>query len=71
MTYVKGGHRSGGVAGDELELHIELAVEVLIPGLESRARILVEGEHEELPVVEDLGAAITPSDVYVLIEVTS
>lgn len=35
------GDRSGGVIGDEFELHVESTKQVLILGLETGARVLV------------------------------
>jgi hypothetical protein len=66
---VEGGDGAGGVAGDELELHVEAAVEVLAPGLEARPRGPVHGQRQELAAVEDLAAAVAPGDVHVLVEV--
>ena len=48
---------------------MDVAEEILVLGLEAGARGFVERESEELAVVEDPGAAVTPSDVDVLVEV--
>ena len=68
-AYVVGRDGAGGVAGDELELHVDLAVEVLVLGLEPGAGDLIEPQREELAVVEDLAAPVAPRDVHVLVEV--
>lgn len=70
-AHIEGCYGSGRVAGDELHLHVEAAEEVLVPGLESGAGVAVEGEGEELAVVEDFGTAVAPSDVHVLVEICS
>ena len=67
-AYVVGRDGAGGVAGDELELHVDLAVEVLVLGLEPGAGDLIEPQREELAVVEDLAAPVTPGDVELLVE---
>lgn len=69
-TYVEGGDGAGGVAGDELDLHVESAVEVLVLGFEAGARGLVQGESYELAVVQNLDSAISERDVKILVEVT-
>lgn len=71
-TYVVSSDGAGGVSGDELELHVDPAEQVLLLGLEARPRHSVEGQRQELTPIEDLGAvAATPSDVKVLVEVPS
>jgi hypothetical protein len=70
-TYIEGGDGAGGVPRDELELHVEAAVEVLGLGLEARAGGPVHGQRQELAVVEDLAAAVAPGDVHVLVEVAA
>jgi hypothetical protein len=65
---VVGGDGAGGVAGDELELHVDLAEEVLVLGLEARAGGAVEREREEAAAVLDLAAAVAPGDVELLVE---
>jgi hypothetical protein len=68
-AYVEGGDGAGGVAGDELDLHVEAAVQVLVLGLEAGAGRPVQRQRQELAVAEDLAAAVAPSDVHVLVEV--
>lgn len=70
FTYVEGSDCSSRIPRNELELHVELPVYVLVFGLEAGARILVQGKREELAIVEDFGTAITPGDVYILVEVS-
>lgn len=60
-TYVEGGDSAGGVAGDELHLHAELAEEVLARGVEARARTPVEDERRHLPA----GTVVVSADVAV------
>ncbi|MQM01647.1 hypothetical protein Taro_034404 [Colocasia esculenta] len=69
QTHIVGGDGAGGVAGDELYLHVDLAEEVLVLGLEPGAGGLVEGQGEQLAVVEDLASAIAPGNVEVPVEV--
>ncbi|RRT84914.1 hypothetical protein B296_00007762 [Ensete ventricosum] len=69
FTYVEGSDCSCRIPRNELELHVELPVYVLVFRLEAGARILVEGKREELAIVEDFGTAITPAYVYILVEV--
>ena len=69
-TYIVGSDSSSRVSRNKFELHINLPKEILIPGLETRARGFVKGESEKLSIVEDVGSAITPSDISVLVEVS-
>ncbi|RRT45126.1 hypothetical protein B296_00035561 [Ensete ventricosum] len=68
-AYIVGSDGAGGVPGNELDLHVDLAEEVLVLGLESRARGPVEGEGEELAALEDLGAGFALGDGELLVEV--
>ena len=68
--YIVGSDSSSRVSGNKFELHINLPKQVLILGLETRARGFVKGESEKLSIVEDVGSAITPCDITVLVEVT-
>lgn len=68
--YIVSSDGAGGVAGDELELYVDLAEEVLGFGAEAGAGGLVEGEGEEVAVVEYGGAATAPGYIDVLVEVS-
>lgn len=50
-TYVIGGDGAGRVAGNKLDLHVDLAEEILVLGLEAGARGLVERQGEAAAVV--------------------
>jgi hypothetical protein len=68
QAYVVGCDGAGGVAGDKLELHVDLAEEVLVLGLKPGAGDLVQPQRQELPIIQDLAAAVTPGDVELLVE---
>ncbi|CAA6662325.1 unnamed protein product [Spirodela intermedia] len=68
-VHVEGGDGAGGVAGDELELDVDLGEEKLLLGLEAGAGGAVQGQGEEAALVEDLGPVGTPGEVNVLVEV--
>ncbi|EEE66283.1 hypothetical protein OsJ_22490 [Oryza sativa Japonica Group] len=68
---VEGGDGAGGVAGDELDLHVDLAEEVLALGLEPRAGAPVKREVEPTATIDDLAAALPPRHLRVLEEVAS
>jgi hypothetical protein len=70
-TYIIGNNGVSGVSRDKLELHIYLAKEKLILGLESRARGFVKRQTKKVAVVKHLPSAISPCDVKVLVEVSS
>ena len=69
-TYIVGSDSSSRVSRNKFELHINLPKQILILGLETRARCFVKGESEKLSIVEDVASAITPSDISVLVEVS-
>lgn len=68
-TYVVSSDCAGGVSGDELELHVDLSEQILVLGLEPRPRCLVQGESQQLSVVEYLSPAISPGNVEILVQV--
>jgi hypothetical protein len=70
-TYVETGDGAGGVAGDELHLHVEAAEHVLVLGLEPGAGGPVHGQRHEVAAVHDLCAPIAIRDVHVLVEVAA
>ncbi|KAI3410301.1 Xyloglucan endotransglucosylase/hydrolase [Psidium guajava] len=57
-TYVVGGDVAGGIAGDELELNVYAAKEVVVLGLKPRAGVLVEREGEKLATLGYLGSLV-------------
>lgn len=65
--YKKGGDRASRVAGYKFDLHLNLAIEILVPGLEARAGVCVHGESKEL-VVDDLATPIAPCNYAVSVE---
>ena len=69
-TYIVGCDSASRISRDQFELHINLAKEILILGLETRSRGLVKGKSEKLSIVEYLTTPIPPSDIKVLVEVT-
>ena len=69
-TYVVGSDSASRAAWDKLDLHVDFAEEVLVLGLEARARGPVKGEGKKFAIVEYLSPIIpTPSDVKVLVQV--
>lgn len=69
-THVIGGDSASRVARNELDLHVDLAEQILILGVKARARGLVERKSEKVSIVEYLSAAISPRNVKVLVEIT-
>lgn len=69
--YIVCGNGAGGVAGYQLELHIDLAEEILVLGLKAGAGSLVEGERQQLTIIGDCAAAIAPRYVEILVQITS
>lgn len=69
-TYIIGCDCACRVTGHELQLHVNFTKQVLVFGMKSRARGLVHGQGEKLPIVEDFGTTITPSYLKVLVQVT-
>ena len=61
-AYEEGGDCASRIAGNELDLHVDPAEEVLVLGLEAGAGILVKGKREEVGIVEELPAAIPPTN---------
>jgi hypothetical protein len=70
-AYIESRDSAGGVAGDELDLHVEAAEQVLVLGVEPGAGSLVHGQRQEVATVEDLRAPITKRDVHVLVEIAA
>ena len=70
-AYIVGSDSASRVSRHKLQLHINLPKQILILGLEARARGSVKGESKKLSIVEDLGSAITPSDIKILVQVTN
>lgn len=68
-TYIIGGDSACRISGYKLELHINLAKEILVFGLKPRARGFVKGKSEKIAVVEYLGTTISPCYVKILVEV--
>lgn len=71
ITYIIGRDGAGRVAGDKLELHVDVYEEEFIFGAEAGAGGFVEGEGEEAAAVEDFGTAVAPRDLEVLVEVAT
>ena len=70
-AYIVGSDSASRVSRHKLQLHINLPKQILIIGLEARARGFVKRESKKLSIVEDLGSAITPSDIKILVQVTN
>ena len=70
-AYIVGSDSTSRVSRYKLQLHINLPKQILILGLEARARGFVKRESKKLSIVEDLGSAITPSDIKILVQVTN
>jgi hypothetical protein len=66
---VEGGDGAGRVARHQLDLHVDLAEEVLALGLEPGAGGAVQREVEPAPAVHDLAAPAAPGHLGVLVEV--
>lgn len=70
-TYIVSSDGSSRVPCNELELHVDLAKEVLMLRLETRTRNPVKRKGKKLAIVEDISSFITPGNVEVLVEATS
>lgn len=62
-TYIVGGDGAGRIAGDYLDLHVNLGVQILMFGLESGTGGLVEGELEELAIFGYLCSVAAPCKI--------
>lgn len=69
-TDVVCGDCAGRVSANKLDLHVNTTEQILVLGLNGRTRGLVEGESEELSIVEYFSSAVSPGDVEILVEVT-
>lgn len=66
-TYVVGCDGASGVSRDKLELHVDLAEQILVFGLKSRTGGFVERKGKKLAVVKNLSTSVPPCNLKVLV----